>query len=285
MHEPTWAKQHATQPWDPFIPLHELPYDTEDDMRHFPMIALAALTVSVACSSKKDENVVTKSDAGTVASPTDSAANANGVSLVRVVNAAPGSGSLTIRAGDESPFSDVAYKKVTPYQEVRGNMVRFRVVAGNDTTDLASNNEAMSDGNRYTIFIMPNEDANSTGDHRLSMKVVRDEMDPDSSKAQLRFVNAAPKAGELDLAIGGQTDPVFDNVNFGNEAGYKGINPISKSQLQVRREDGKASLASVRNISSLQAGKLYTVVVTGKKGAYDVISFEDAVHDMSPVKK
>jgi hypothetical protein len=74
-------------------------------------------------------------------------------------------------------------------------------------------------------------------------------------------------------------------VNFGNEAGYKGINPMSKSQLQVRREDGKASLASVRNINSLQAGKLYTVVVTGKQGAYDVISFEDAVHDMASHKK
>lgn len=250
-------------------------------MRHFSMITLAALAATAACGSKKDENVVTKSDAGTVASPSDSTANANGVSLVRVVNAAPGSGSLTVRAGDESPFSGVAYKKVTPYQEVRGNMVRFRIVAGSDTTDLASNNESMSDGNRYTIFIMPNDDTTATAAKKLTMKVVRDEMDPDSSKAQVRFVNAAPRAGELDLALGGQTDPVFDNVNFGNEAGFKGITPVSRGQLQVRREDGKASLASVRNINSLQAGKLYTIVVTGKKGAYDVISFEDTVHDLS----
>jgi len=253
-------------------------------MRHFPIITLAgALAATVACGGKKDDTVVTKTDAGTVASPSDSAANANGVSLVRVVNAAPGSGSLTVRAGDESPFSGVAYKKVTPYQEVRGNMVRFRITSGaSDTTDLASNNEAMSDGNRYTIFIMPDDDTTAAaGVKHLTMKVVRDEMDPDSTKAQVRFVNAAPRAGELDLAIGGQADPVFDNVNFGNEAGFKGITPVSRGQVQVRREDGKASLASVRNINSLQAGKLYTIVVTGKKGAYDVISFEDTVKDLS----
>ena len=100
-------------------------------MRHLPLITLAsAIAATVACGGKKDDTVVTKSDAGTVASPSDSTANANGVSLVRVVNAAPGSGALNVRAGDESPFSAVAYKKVTPYQEVRGNMVRFRVTNG-----------------------------------------------------------------------------------------------------------------------------------------------------------
>ena len=259
-------------------------------MRYLPIFTLAAsLAATAACGGADNESVVTKTDEGTVASTTDSAAAASGVSLVRVVNAAPGSGSLTVRAGDESPFTGVAYKSVTPYREVRGNMVRFRVTGGgaSDTTDLVANNEVMADGNRYTIFIMPNEDGVNTADaanagaRQLSMRVVRDELDADSTRAQVRFVNAAANAGELDLTMAGQTDPVFDDVNFGNEAGFKTIDPVTRGQLTIRREDGRASLASVRDIKALEAGKLYTIVVSGRRGAWDVITFEDAVRDLS----
>ena len=256
-------------------------------MRYLPIFTLAAaVAATAACGGSDNEAVTTKTDAGTVASPTDSAADANGVSMVRVVNAAPGSGSLTVRAGDESPFTAVAYKTVTPYREVRGNMVRFRVTGGaSDSTDLAANNEVMADGNRYTIFIMPNDDddadAANAGARKLNMKVVRDELDADSTKAQVRFVNAAADAGELDLAMAGQTDPVFDDVNFGNEAGFKTVDPVARGQLTVRREEGNRSLASVRDIRALEAGKLYTIVVTGNSGKWDVITFDDTVRDLS----
>lgn len=257
-------------------------------MRYLPIFTLAAsIAAMAACGGNDNQTVTTKTDAGTVASPTDSAADAAGVSLVRVVNAAPGSGSLTVRAGDESPFTAVAYKTVTPYREVRGNMVRFRVTGGgaNDTTDLAANNEVMTDGNRYTIFIMPDDDddanAANAGGKELTMKVVRDELDADSTKAQVRFVNAAADAGELDLAIAGQSDPLFDDVNFGNEAGFKTIDPVTRGQLTVRREEGNRSLASVRDIRSLEAGKLYTIVAAGTPGKWEVISFEDTVRDLS----
>lgn len=263
-------------------------------MRHNSTIALAAgVALLAACGRGDDGTVVTKTDEGTLVSPAAAAADDRGTSLVRIVNAVPGTGSLSIQTGDEAPFGGVDYKTVTPYRQVRGNMVRFRVFSGataaNDTTisddlALASNNEVMADGNRYTIFILPEEgDAAMTpsGERRVTMKIVRDELETDSTKAQVRFVNGAPGAGELNLMLRGNNDPIFDDVNYRSEAGFKSIDPVTNGQLTIRRDDGRATVATVSGIRSLQAGRLYTIVVAGRPGAWEVISFEDTVREMT----
>jgi len=179
---------------------------------------------------------------------------------------------------------------VTPYREVRGNLVRFTVfpksgamrgrdwspdaTAGtpSDSGSVAANTETMSDGERYTIFLMPNDNGDG-----VSMRIVNDRLERDSAKAQIRFVNAAPRAGELDLTMQGQKDPVFDNVNFKSEAGFKSVDPARGPSLTVRRDDGHTSVAPVRGIKQLQAGKSYTVVVSGLPGQWEVISFVDEI--------
>jgi hypothetical protein len=250
---------------------------------------LSGALLIAGCKNQTEGDVTTKSSEGAVTTPAGDSAENRGTSLVRVVNAVPGSGSLWVRADRETPFDTVDYKSVTPYHEIRGNIVRFAVFprsstraidwakdtaigTPSDSGSLASNTETMRDGERYTIFLMPNDEGQG-----VTMRIVNDRLERDSAKAQIRFVNAAPRAGELDLTMQGREDAVFDNVNFKSEAGFKSIDPVRGIPLTVRRDDGRTSVAPVRGIKQLQAGKSYTVVVTGLPGQWEVITFEDEI--------
>lgn len=253
---------------------------------------LAGAVLFASCNSRPDadEEVTTKSAEGTVTTPAGDSAERRGLALVRVVNAVPGSKALSVRAERDVPFDNVAYKSVTPYHAVRGNLVRFAVFpnpassqVGDSTTGvaarmpsdsgaLATNTEAMRDGERYTIFVVPDEEGRG-----VTMHLVHDAIERDSTKAQIRFVNAAARAGELDLTIQGETAPVFDNVNFGEEAGYKSVAPVSGQKISVRRDDGRTSVVSAKGLRKLEAGKSYTIVVAGLPGRWEVITFEDEV--------
>ena len=250
--------------------------------------AVAALLLA-GCKNQTDRPVTTKSDQGTTTTAAGDVAEKRGTSLIRVVNALPGHPSVSIRVDSTTPFEHVAYKTVTPYRELRGNNVKFvlydaarmpsAVTSDNDsaragdsaTNDgLATNNELMQDGERYTIFVMPSDDG--TG---ARMRVVRDELKTDQDKARIRFVNAVPLGGELDLRAANEKDPIFDNVNFGNEAGYKDVDPMTSVTLAVRGD--KTAGVTVRDIKRLDAGKSYTVVAAGRPGKVAVIDFEDTI--------
>jgi len=253
---------------------------------------LAGVALFAGCKNQTDKAVTTKTSEGTVTTPAGDSAENRGTSLVRVVDAVPGSG-LVVRADRDAPFDNVDYKTVTPYREIRGNIVRFAVFprsgsarkhdstmtssAASDSGAIASNTETMSDGERYTIFLMPKDEGDG-----VTMRVVNDRLERDSAKAQIRFVNAAPRAGELDLTMQGQKDPIFDNVNYKSEAGFKSVDPERGLPLTVRRDDGRTTLASVRGIKQLKSGKSYTVVVAGLPGQWEVITFEDEIGANSP---
>jgi len=254
---------------------------------------VAGVVLLAGCKNQTDKSVTTKTSEGTVTTPAGDSAESRGTSLVRVVDAVPGS-DLVVRADKDAPFDKVDYKTVTPYREVRGNLVRFAVfprsagarvhdstmasTTSSDSGALATNNEALSDGERYTIFLMPKDEGDG-----VTMRIVNDRLERDSAKAQIRFVNAAPRAGELDLTMQGEKDPIFDNVNYKSEAGYKSIDAErGPHALTVRRDDGRTAVAPVRGIKQLKSGKSYTVVVAGLPGQWEVITIEDEVGANSP---
>jgi hypothetical protein len=257
--------------------------------------SVAALAVVLAgCSNQTERPVTTKSAQGSTTSAAGDVAEDRGTSLVRVVHALGTHSAVTIRVDDSTAaFENVSFKTVTPYREQRGNTVKFvlfdaaRVPAAGATPNdadsahmvgdsgdandgLATNNEMMQDGERYTVFVMPSDDG--TG---ARMRVVRDAPDTDDGKARIRFVNAVPLGGELDLRATNQEDAIFDDVNYGNEAGYKDIDPRANVTLTVRGD--KTSATSVRDLKRIDAGKSYTVVAAGRAGKVTVIHFEDEV--------
>ena len=230
-----------------------------------------ALTLGVACSSAKtDRPVVTNTDQGDRStSPSGTAEAKQGNSLVRLVNAIPSKNAVDVTGDNHPLFSGVAYKSVTPYHAIRDNVVNFKLLGppGKDSVR-ADNRETLMDGNRYTIVALPDKD----GGARL--RIMRDELVPDSGMARIRVINAAPDIGEIDVALQGHKDAIFTGVNYASEAGYKDITPTTAS-LDIRN-DAHAKRPGKLNSMHFEAGKAYTIVLTGwgTKGV-EAVTFDD----------
>lgn len=238
-------------------------------MRHTRFLG-AALVALAACKGAQTKTpVVTTTDNGQSVSPSGDAADRRGTSLARFVNAVPGSSKMTVKADSTALFGDVAYKTVTSYQEVQDNLERFTVQGGNaERAELAGNSEMLADGHRYTIVALRDEQGGA------KLRILRDELVPDAGKARIRVIQGAPGLPEVDVAVQGQKDPIFEGVNYASEAGFKDVTP-GRTVLEVREEDKSAALKRLPAMS-LEVGKSYTIVLTGTAGRLEAITFEDA---------
>ncbi|MBC7894348.1 MAG: DUF4397 domain-containing protein [Cytophagaceae bacterium] len=237
---------------------------------------LAGFVLLSACSrdAQTEQEVTTRTSGGEAStSMSGDSADKRGEALVRVVNAVPETKSLTIRADETHALPSVEYKGVTPYHSIDRNWVTFQVSRASDATyaPIETNREMLTDGHRYTIVVMRENDAAG-----LKTRVIRDDLANDATKAQVRVINAAEGFDEIDVRRKGvNDDDLFSGVNVGSEAGFKAIDPWAGT-LEFRAEDGKRLLATIAK-ADLQAGKSYTIVLApGKSGKLDAFWFEDA---------
>ncbi|HEU5218821.1 MAG TPA: DUF4397 domain-containing protein [Gemmatimonadales bacterium] len=231
-----------------------------------------ALTVLAGCAgTKTKEPVVSSTGGGKTTSESGSAAAQRGKSLIRFVNAVPDLG-LDLTTEDRATFINVAFKEVTPYTEIGDNLVKFRVRANDGDSVLAENSETMGDGLRYTVLAMPSEDG------KVKLRVVRDDLVPEPGKARIRVIQAAPAIPEVNIALAGQKDPVFDKVKYGAEAGYKDVSPVLAT-LEFRMGNPPRVTVPFRiKAMNLAAGRAYTlVIVEGRPRGIQTIAFNDAV--------
>ena len=232
-----------------------------------------AVAILAGCAGAKTKTPVVSasSDGKTVSESGDSAAK-RGKSLVRFVNALPDQ-SLDLTTEDRATFVNVGFKDVTPFTEIGDNLVKFRIRANDGDSVLAENNETMVDGSRYTVIAMAGENG------KVILRVVRDELLPEAGKARIRLIQATPGLSDVDVALSGQKDLVFDNVKYGTEAGYKDVTPATAT-IEFRLGDPPHVTVPLRLKSmSLTAGKAYTLVlVAGQPRGIQTIAFNDAVH-------
>jgi len=243
--------------------------------KHIVVLGTACI-LAAACGggAQTDKPVATTTSRGTTTSPSGDATDARGTSQVRLVSALPAAQRLDLASDDSVVFSSVPYKTVTPYKELKDNAAKFSIRSpGASTSSLADNNEAMADGHRYTLVALPDEKGKGA-----QLKAFRDEVVPDAGKAKVRVINAAPNAGEVDVTMGGKKDALFEDIDFGHEAGYKEIDPQSGT-LQIRRDGGEYKNApKTVDVGRMQfeAGRAYTLVVAGNNPAKpDIIKFVD----------
>ncbi len=219
---------------------------------------LLAVTLLAACAGSKTKEAVVSSTPGaakTTSESGDSAAK-RGKSLVRFVNAVPG-GPLDLTTEDRATFINVAFKEVTPYTEIGDNLVKFRIRANDGDSVLADNSQTMSDGFRYTLITMPSTDG------KVSIHLVRDDLVPASGKARLRVIQATPGLSDVDVALSGEKDLVFNNVTYGSDAGYKDVVP-STATLEFRMGKPPHVTVPLRlKTMKLEAGRSYTLVILG----------------------
>ena len=238
------------------------------------LLALTTMAVAVAC--KKDDAVIkTTSEGEANLSASADSAEARGHSMVRVINAGSGGHHVALHLADALLFDSVKAASVTDYREVAANLAKFAVreAGTSDTSALAENDQILMDGNRYSVFLIAEDLSRNT------LRIVKDDVIPDSGMTRIRVVHAAPGGPELDISIANAKDKLFAGVNFKSEAGYKDIEP-SKVVLEVRAKDEAKVLLRIPAMD-LKKGTATTVVLTGaSKLAY--FTFTDAMITPAP---
>lgn len=232
---------------------------------------LAVMLLAGCAGAKTKEPVVSTTGDGKTTSESGDSAATRGKSLVRFVNAVPDQ-ALDLTTEDRATFVNVAFKDVTPYTEIGDNLVNFRIRANDGDSVLADNSETMGDGYRYTVIALP------TDDGKVKIRVVRDELIGAAGKARIRVIQATPGQPDVDVALRGQKDLLFDNVQYGGNADYKDV-PPGTSTVEFRTGDPPSmTVPPGLKSMSLAAGRAYTVVVVGvRPRGIETIVFNDAV--------
>ena len=235
-----------------------------------PAFAAIALVAVIAGCEKRE---AADRDDGLVASDS----SREGVSMVRLINAVPSDAAVDVFADDSAVFSGVAYKAVTPYHNLKDNLVTLELrpsgaMAGDTTEPLAQNREMLANGDRYTVVVLP-----ASGDDNPTLRVLEEPTDlGEAGKARIRFVNAAGGLETFDVFVPGSTDPFFDDVDFRTEAGFKDLD-AGTGQIVVRADDNGPVLLTLPE-RSFEAGKTYTFVVLRKalnSKDVEVVTIED----------
>jgi hypothetical protein len=220
------------------------------------LLAATFVVASVAC--QKDSTPIKTEGQGetSMSAPADSA-NARGHSLVRVVNAVGVGADAAVFLDNVSLFADVKSGTVTEYREIATNLAKFSVRTVGDTTGLllAEKDRMLMDGTRYTVFVIKQDMAKNM------LRVVKDDIIPDSGKARVRVIHAAPGGPDVDVSVMGATEKLFAGVGFTSEAGYRDVTPGTFT-LEVRAKGTSKNLLTIPGVD-LARGVATTIVVTG----------------------
>jgi Domain of unknown function (DUF4397) len=237
------------------------------------VVAAAGFVLMAACGTKGSEKPVETSEpgkAGASVSQSADAASDRGASMVRFVNALPGAGPLEIVSDSVSIFSGVKFADVSSYKEVMGNIKKFSLKGAGQAGQLDANTEVMRDGGRYTMYAISDREGG------VSLRIVRDDLTPEAGMARVRVLHAAPGVDDIDVTMDGAKDPLFDDVGYGDEAGFKDVAPVATGFV-VRSADGSKALLTVKKMQ-LNANTAYTIVVTAKPGSKpSLVTFEDVL--------
>ncbi len=218
--------------------------------------ATAAILTVAACNKDSSPIKTTSTGETNISPPADSVASRDR-SMVRIVNAVDGGKDITVALGDSTLFDGVKSASVTDYREITANLASFSVRSPGAPTGVAvpKADEVLMDGNRYTIVLLA-EDMATT-----ALRVLKDDVIPDSGKARIRVIHAAPGAPSVDVRVAGAKENLFSGVDFKSEAGYNDVDP-AKVTIEVRAKDSPKVLLKIRNVE-LKRGTSTTIVVTG----------------------
>lgn len=224
------------------------------------LVSLSAfLIISTGCANKTTEEASkTKAGAQTSTAPAGEQAKAASAALVRFINATATPKDLYF--GDAPAFTEAAFKKVTPYRELPAQRHEFKLYARGNTSELlASDSEGLTAGKHYTILAVDQKDGKPT------LNAINDDLAaPAAERAKVRVINAAPGIADVDLYAANKKSALISGAGFNHVTDYKEVEPAT-TELMVRHGTSKRGEAVLKNVT-LEAGKLYTLLVFGGKG-------------------
>jgi Domain of unknown function (DUF4397) len=238
-------------------------------------VLVAAVAVASAACDKDSMPIKTTSTGEVNVSPAADSAEARGHSMVRVVNAVQGGKEVAVQMGEITLFADVKPGSVTDYREVTNNLATFSVrdSTTGDGRMVDTNDQLLVDGNRYTIFLIAEDVSKSV------LRIVGDDVIPDSGKARIRVLHAAAGAPDVDISMVGARDALFTGVEFKDLDGFEDVDP-AKVTLEVRARGRSTVLLRIPDVD-LRRGTSTTIVLTGAE-KLRAFKFTDAVMAESP---
>lgn len=178
-------------------------------------------------------------------------------SMVRFVNAMPGTRRLSLTSDTVAVFSNVGFGEVTPYRTLRDTNTIISLDTVRAFTNLANEAGFGLDGGRFTILALPD------GEGDLALRVIRDEVAP-SPSSRVRFLHAAVGFDDINIMMRGRRDPLFDDVDYGAEAGFEDV-ASGRTGFSLRRNAQDLGVAGIGTMS-LRPGTSYTIVLVASPG-------------------
>ena len=227
-------------------------------------VTLCAALPFAGCDRKSKEPSASQTPGGTSTAPSGQEAASQKKALVRFAQdvSETQSPSVDLWFGDMKVFSNVGYKQITPYVEVPAERHDFKIQRAGETqvTALATSSEGLAAGGHYTIVA----ERHSAKDQQLALDVLKDDLSvPATGKSKLRVVNATVGLGKIDMY--GPDGKLFTGIGERSSTSYKDVPPTAGT-IEVRRADKKTDVLRITK-ANLQAGKIYTIVVSGGSGA------------------
>jgi hypothetical protein len=214
-------------------------------------LSLIALT-AISCS--KDDDVKIPGNSG-----------------LAVIHAAPGTPELTFKInGVKSNTKALTFGAFNGYGMLQEGNYEFSVTKKDSTRILTKAAILLKNAKVYSLFIA---DIPS----KPTFTLVEDDLtSPASEKANLRFINMSPDAGSLDLAVTGQTAPLFTKTLFKGATAFSAITPGSELSFEIRENAKTEVLAKIGKVK-IEKGKIYTIWAKGLKAATDTTKLSLAV--------
>jgi Domain of unknown function (DUF4397) len=184
---------------------------------------------------------------------------------LRLVNASSGYAALDLVVDDQRLQRDVEYGQTASYVEVDPEDSDTKITRPGTSTALASTVPSVNEGDRYTLVAYGGEGSLRTAllDDNTS--------EPDSGKARVRVLNAAPDAGDVDVYLTGAGAPLADaealqaGVQAGTVTAYTTVDAATW-QLRVTAAGDRKDLRLDLTGIVLASRQIVTLVVTQGEG-------------------
>lgn len=188
-----------------------------------------------------------------------------------VIHAAPGTPELSLKInGVKTTTKALTFGVFNPYGTLQEGNYEFSVTKKDSAKILTKSVLTLKNGKAYSLFV-------ADVPAKAVFTLVEDDLTaPVADKANLRFINMSPDAGILDLAVTGQTAPLFTKTPFKNATAFTAIVPGTEVNFEIR-ENGKTEVLAKIEKVKIEKGKIYTIWAKGLKAATDNTKLSMAV--------
>lgn len=175
---------------------------------------------------------------------------------IRLLNAVPQSGAISVKMGDTVLFTDVNPNDITPYKAIPKQDDRSVVVSMPDgrTVKTTDKMDVDNDDKNYLLLVTP--DDSGANPKVVILKSDRDDVDQD--EVQLTLVNAAPQHKSIKVKLNDDTEE--RGVNYA-DAKTGDVKP-GVYTLSVIDASGNDTVIASKSVT-LTGGTAVSVIVTG----------------------